>query len=150
MTVQLEDLGPHNWEEVADLAVADDQRGLIATNLYSIAESQFLPDFHTKAIVFGKDVVGFAMYGEDPDDGHAWLYRLMIDHRFQRRGFGRAALRLVICDVQQELRADVLRLGVVPENAVAKALYESAGFRPTGQSISGEEVLELRIETGCI
>ncbi|WP_458682594.1 GNAT family N-acetyltransferase [Prescottella equi] len=150
MTVQLENLGPHNWEEVADLAVADDQRELIATNLYSIAESRFLPGFHTKAVVFGEDIVGFAMYGRDPDDGYVWLYRLMIDHRFQRQGLGRAALRQVICHVQHELRAGDLRLGVIPENTVAKALYESAGFRPTGQCISGEEVLELDIETGCI
>lgn len=85
-TVRLEHLDRQNWEDVAELAVADDQRGLIASNVYSIAESRFLPGFSTKAVVFEDDIVGFVMYGPDPDDGHVWLYRLMIDHRFQHRG----------------------------------------------------------------
>ncbi|MEV6135997.1 GNAT family N-acetyltransferase [Nocardia sp. NPDC051990] len=144
-TVQLEHLGRQNWEEVAELDVADDQRGLIASNLYSIAESRFLPGFLTKAVVFEGDIVGFVMYGPDPDDGHVWLYRLMIDHRFQHRGLGRAALREVVREVHEELGAQVLRLGVAPENVIAKSLYKSSGFLPTGQSICGEEILQFQI-----
>ncbi len=85
------------------------------------------------------------MYGPDPDDGHVWLYRLMIDHRFQHQGLGRAALREVTREVHEELGAQVLRLGVAPENAIAKSLYESFGFLPTGQSICGEEILQLQL-----
>ncbi|MFE7427495.1 hypothetical protein [Streptomyces sp. NPDC057545] len=35
--------------------------------------------------------------------------------------------------------------GVAPENAIAKSLYESFGFLPTGQSICGEEILQLQL-----
>ncbi|QBJ97002.1 GNAT family N-acetyltransferase [Rhodococcus sp. ABRD24] len=147
MTVQLENLNRDNWEEVAELAVADGQAGLIASNLYSIAESRFLPDFLTKAVVFEGDIVGFVMYGPDPDDGHVWLYRLMIDHRFQHRGLGRAALHEVVRDAREHLGAHVLRLGVAPENVVAKSLYESFGFRPTGLFIGGEDILQVPTAT---
>jgi len=143
--VQLEDLGRQNWEEVSELDVADDQRGLIASNLYSIAESRFLPGFLTQAVEFESDIVGFVMYGPDPDDGHVWLYRLMIDHRCQHRRLGRAAVRAVIRQVHEELRAQVLHLGVAPENSTAMSLYESCGFLPTGQSIGREEILQLQI-----
>ncbi|WP_329816056.1 GNAT family N-acetyltransferase [Streptomyces sp. JV185] len=143
--MKLEHLGPQNWEDVAELAVADNQRGLVASNLYSIAQSRFLPGFLTKAAVFEGDIVGFVMYGPDPDDGHIWLYRLMIDHRFQHQGLGRAALREVVREVQEEFGAQVLRLGVDPENTIAKSLYESFGFLPTGQSIGGEEILQFQL-----
>lgn len=144
-TVRLEHLTVDNWEEVAELSVAEEQQGTVASNLYSIAESRFLPGFLTKAVISETDTVGFAMYGPDPDDGHIWLYRLMIDHRFQRRGFGRLALREVVRAVSHEFGAQILRLGVAPKNGAAISLYESSGFRPTGQFIGSEKIYQLEI-----
>ncbi|MER7499704.1 GNAT family N-acetyltransferase [Nonomuraea pusilla] len=143
--VRLDDLTLETWEEVADLAVADDQRHLVAPNLYSIAESRFLPGFLTRAVMHDGQAVGFAMYGPDPDDGQVWLYRLMIDRAHQGKGLGRAALRQVIAHVRDELGAPVLRLGVRADNAAATALYASAGFVPTGQVFGDETVMELRL-----
>ncbi|MDH6197520.1 diamine N-acetyltransferase [Mycobacterium frederiksbergense] len=143
LNMQLEDLHQDNWEEVAELEVADDQRGFMASNLYSIAQSRFLPGFFTKAVVSENRIVGFAMYGPDPDDGHIWLYRLMIDRHHQRRGLGRAALGRILQHVHADLHAPVLRLGVRPDNSAAKTLYESVGFRSTGQSIDDEEILQF-------
>ncbi|WP_433225791.1 GNAT family N-acetyltransferase [Microtetraspora malaysiensis] len=130
---------------MADLTVADEQRDLIASNLYSIAESRFLPGFLTRAVMHEERAVGFAMYGPDPDDGQMWLYRLMIDKAFQGRGLGRAALQQVITHVRDEFDAPVLRLGVRADNVAAKALYAAAGFVPTGQAFGDEDVLELRL-----
>ncbi|MGV9771106.1 GNAT family N-acetyltransferase [Streptosporangium sp. NPDC003464] len=143
--VRLEDLCRETWEDVADLTVADDQSDLIASNLYSIAESRFLPGFVTQAVMHGECAVGFAMYGPDPDDGQVWLYRLMIDKSHQGKGLGRAALRQIVAHVRDGLGAPVLRLGVRADNVVAKALYTSAGFAPTGQTFGEEEILELRL-----
>ncbi|MGV9307401.1 GNAT family N-acetyltransferase [Nonomuraea sp. NPDC003727] len=147
--VRLDDLCPETWEEVAELTVADDQRDLIASNLYSIAESRFLPGFMTRAVVHDERPVGFAMYGPDPDDGQMWLYRLMIDQAHQGKGLGRAALEQIITHVRDELGAPVLRLGVRADNVAAKALYLSAGFVPTGQTFGEEDVLELRLSAGA-
>ncbi|MFF4772908.1 GNAT family N-acetyltransferase [Microtetraspora fusca] len=143
--VRLDDLSRETWEEVADLTVADDQRDLIASNLYSIAESHFLPGFVTRAVTHDERAVGFAMYGPDPDDGQMWLYRLMIDKDHQGKGLGRAALQQVIAHVRDEFDAPVLRLGVRTDNVAAKALYTSAGFVPTGQVFGDEDILELRL-----
>ncbi|MFI6998345.1 hypothetical protein [Nocardia sp. NPDC050175] len=76
---ELSDLCADTWEDVAELTVADDQSGLVATNLYSIAESRFLPGFLTRAVRVAGEAVGLVMYGTDQDDGQFWLYRLMID-----------------------------------------------------------------------
>ncbi|MFI6583098.1 GNAT family N-acetyltransferase [Embleya sp. NPDC050493] len=142
--VQLADLDRENWEEVIDLAVSREQRDFIAPNLYSVAESRFLPGFVTRAVLHEGRTVGFAMYGPDPDDGEIWLYRLMIDENHQARGLGRAALREIITHVGEAFGAPVLRLGVRADNVAARALYISAGFVPTGQTFGDEEILELR------
>ncbi|MFI7003439.1 GNAT family N-acetyltransferase [Nocardia sp. NPDC050175] len=125
--------------------MADEQSGLVATNLYSIAESRFLPGFLTRAVRVAGEAVGFVMYGPDLDDGHIWLYRLMIDKDAQGNGFGAAALRAVIAHVRDDLAAPLIRLGVQQNNERARALYINAGFVPTGEHFGAEEILELRI-----
>ncbi|MFI7465030.1 GNAT family N-acetyltransferase [Nonomuraea sp. NPDC049646] len=145
--VRLDDLCLETWEAVAELRVADDQADLVAPNLYSIAESRFLPGFVTRAVMHDELAVGFAMYGPDPDDGQIWLYRLMIDKDHQGKGLGRAALQQVIAHVRDAFDAPVLRLGVRDDNVAARALYAAAGFVPTGQRFGREDVLELRLRT---
>lgn len=143
--VRLADLDHANWEEVVDLTVSREQRDFIAPNVYSIAESRFLPGFVTRAVLHEESAVGFAMYGPDPDDGEIWLYRLMIDEAHQARGLGRAALREVVTHVGEMFSAPLLRLGVRADNVAARALYISAGFVPTGQVFGDEEILDLRL-----
>ena len=95
------------------------------------------------AIYDGETPVGFLMYCVDRDDGEWWIYRLMVDARFQRRGCGTAALALVL----ERMRADATRsrvfLGVHRQAAAAVALYERAGFRFTGQVFGAEHIMRL-------
>lgn len=143
--VRLSDLRRDTWEVVVGLTVADDQRDFVAPNVFSVAESRFLPGFMTRVVLHGEEAVGFAMYGPDPDDGHLWLYRLMIDKDHQGNGLGRAALHEIITHVRDELDAPLLRLGVRADNTAATALYTSVGFVFTGQAYGSEEILDLHL-----
>lgn len=60
-----------------------EQQTLIASNLYSIAEVQFLDDFYAKGIYLDETMIGFTMFGIDSDDNNYWIYRLMIDKNFK-------------------------------------------------------------------
>lgn len=77
--VTLIDINKDNWEICAELSVSDVQAQFIASNLYSIAEVQFLPSFKLKGISYNNELAGMVMYGIDPDDGNYWIYRFMID-----------------------------------------------------------------------
>ncbi|MEX9566628.1 hypothetical protein [Providencia vermicola] len=68
--VTLVGLNQDNWEDCADLQVSEEQAQFIASNLYSIAEVQFLPRFIVKGIQHQDTLVGLVMYGIDPDDGN--------------------------------------------------------------------------------
>jgi len=86
-------------------------------------------------------VVGFVMHGVDPDDESAWIGGLVIDRAHQRRGIGRAVVDLLVARAAAEGRATAL--SYEPANAVAKSLYERAGFAETGER-DGAEVVARR------
>ena len=77
--------------------------------------------------------------------GRLWLDRLLIDRRFQGRGYGQAALAALLERLEREYHKKRIYLSVVEANRPAAALYESFGFRFTGErDTHGERVMCLR------
>jgi diamine N-acetyltransferase len=72
-----------------------------------------------------------------------FLWRLLIDARFQRRGYGRAAMMLVIGVVRQSPGATDLYTSVHPGDDGPAPFYRSLGFEPTGEWFDGEEVYRV-------
>ncbi len=144
--VELKEVTKESWPEVMNLAFKLEQGGLVAPNFYRVREFKAEPTFVQLAIFHEENVVGFAMYGLDPDDGKYWVYRLMIDVDQQRKGFGKAAL-IKLIDMMSELPdCDEIFVGYRPENFVAHALYMSAGFKRTGQMLQGEYIARLDLK----
>lgn len=127
---------------VIRLAVAPEQESFVANNARSLAQAYVEPDWVPLAICRGEEPVGFAMYGPDPDTGAWWLIRYMIAAEHQRKGYGRAALPLVIARMR-EAGAGPILLGCDPLNHGAIALYESFGFVPTGEIEDDEAIYRL-------
>jgi len=84
---------------------------------------------------------------EDLSDGkpYYYLWRMMIDNDHQSKGYGRAALHLLLQEIKKfpQGKADKMFTSVVPGNTAATRLYESFGFEKTGEVLDGEEVMEL-------
>ncbi|HEY7035635.1 MAG TPA: GNAT family N-acetyltransferase [Thermomicrobiales bacterium] len=147
MTIVLRPITKDNWEEAAGLRVREDQSDFVAPNVWSIAESKFYPALQLMAIVDDDTAVGFLMYGIDPQDGQYWLYRFMIDGRYQGRGFGRTALARLIDLLRRTPGCTALNVGYDPANVVAERLYLSAGFEKTGLAPWGELTARLFLGT---
>jgi diamine N-acetyltransferase len=64
--------------------------------------------------------------------------------RNQRRGIGRRAMQQVV-EHWRELGVTVARTSVVPSNTGATRLYESLGFRLTGEEEHRELVMALEM-----
>lgn len=72
------------------------------------------------------------------------LWRLMIDERYQNKGYGREAIRLAL-DLIRTFpcgKAAYYSLSYEPENDVAKKLYHSFGFVENGE-MDGDEVVAV-------
>lgn len=102
--------------------------------------------------VYADDVpVGFLMLADGAEPGNGvipwprYLWRMLIDSRYQGQGYGRTALDLVVTDLRARSDADVLITSVVPGEGSPYGFYLRYGFRPTGEWFDHEQVLALRI-----
>lgn len=90
-------------------------------------------------------MVGFTLFDEEPypDDGCYWIVRYMVDERYQRKGYGRAALTEIINTIKSKRKGTKIRISHVPNNIVVNKLYKEFDFVETGEIIDGEIVLDL-------
>lgn len=138
-----------NWKELIRLKVREDQTHFVASNLYSIAEAQFGDDYegHWDLHPFGiyddgGTPVGFLMYGfnfEHPKQ-QAFIIRLMVDEKYQGKGFGRFGMQQMLETFRADERIQTVGISYEPENEAARKLYASLGFEETGEVV-GEEVV---------
>lgn len=154
--LRLEPVNGRNVWPIVNLNVREDQKGFVATNSESIIEAYIAEKFNGHAYPFGifddDTPVGFLMIGYGVDDywtdapriaeGNYNLWRLMIDEKYQRMGYGRQAIRLALDFIHTYPcgEAECCYLSYEPENAVAKKLYNAMGFRETGEQ-DGEEII---------
>ncbi|MEH7463764.1 GNAT family N-acetyltransferase [Bacillus thuringiensis] len=143
--ISLKTIDKSNWEDAIQLSVNQEQQPFIASNLYSIAEVQFLDNFYAKGIYLDNEMVGFTMFGIDFDDHNYWIYRLMIDKAFQGRGIGIHAIKLVIEEIRRmnDTNIALIMIGYHPENLAAKFAYQKAGFVEMELSSWGEKLAKF-------
>lgn len=139
--VSLRELTSENWEKVVALSVAAEQADFVDTNLYALAESKVLGWGEPVAIYAGEEPVGMMVYGE-ADAGRCVIHHVMVDQRFQRAGYGRAALEEAIRRLRARPGCKVIELSYWPGNPAVR-LYERLGFAHTGEYRGEETVMRL-------
>ena len=137
-----------NLRAVLELSVADHQlKTYPRSNAYSIAEAHYPPDDDTvwlRAIYAGQTPVGLILTSEAEDRGEYFLWRLMVDHRFQGRGYGRRAVELLVERILRTDNAKALTTSHLHADANAGRFYQRLGFEYTGKRIGAHD-LELRL-----
>ena len=129
---------------ITALEIAPEQHGLVSPNAVSIAEAYFEPKAWFRAVYYGEDPAGFAMVWRDPDEREFYIWRFMVDARFQGKGIGRRALELLLDEARVD-GVDEVKLSVVPGVRGAMGFYERFGFEPTGVVEGGQEEMRLRL-----
>lgn len=151
---ELHPVTKENWVALIKLQVREDQRHFVATNVFSIAQAQFGDDYeghwdlHPFGIYDQEAPVGFLMYGHN--FGHpryeVFILRLMVDEKFQGKGYGRFGMQKVLEILRPDERIHAVGISYEPENAAARKLYAGLGFVETGRMLEGEAeaILKLR------
>ena len=141
--VTLRKLTSENLRAILELSVTDHQlNSYPRSNAYSIAEAHYPADedpVWLRAIYAGETPVGFMMTSEAPNQGEYFLWRLMIDQRFQGSGYGRRAVQLLIERIQQSDNPKALITSHLLEDANTGHFYEQLGFEYTGELIGEDE-----------
>jgi diamine N-acetyltransferase len=133
-------------DTLVKLKVGAHQPGLVADNVKTLAQAAYEPNSTVWGLWSGETAVGlmamidFVGYphlfeGEDPNS--AYLWRLMIDHAQQGKGFGRQALTLAR-DVAKGWQRPRLYASVADVPHSNLGFYLKNGFRETGRIFDGE------------
>ena len=156
--LKLKKINRKNVGEILKLEVFDNQKSFIAPNNISIIEAYLAIVENGHVFTFGvynDDVpVGFLMIGFDvnSDDadapriakGNYNIWRLMIDKKFQGKGFGKKAMNLALEFVKTFPcgTAKYCWLSYESDNDIARQLYQSVGFVETDEK-DGEEIVAI-------
>ena len=138
-----------NLDAVMKLEVAAGQKHLVATVPVSLAQVAYEPAGRAVAMFDGEQAVGMmllydARMDKDKPAEQLYVWRLLVDARLQRRGYGRLAMDWV---VEEARRLGLCEVGLshVDADGHAGAFYEKLGFAYTGEKDGRELKMRLRL-----
>ena len=131
-------------DDITKLKVNKDQKNFVAPNADSLIDAYFALtedkiDVYPFGIYLGKKPIGFIMIAYDCPwatkyyglpEKYYYIWRFMIDKKYQGQGYGKEAMKLAIEFIKTfpSGKADACWLSYEPENKVARGLYLKLGF----------------------
>jgi GNAT superfamily N-acetyltransferase len=150
--VSLRPITESNRAGVEALRVAPDQERFVSSVVDSLLEAVEEPGGRAVywAVYADETPVGFVMISDEvdpcPDYIPHFLWKLLIDERYQRQGFGRATLDLIVEYFRGRPGVEVLSTSAGQGDGSPIAFYERYGFEQTGEIVfDGEVLLQLRL-----
>lgn len=150
--VHLRPVAEENRAAVEAIQDTDEQSDYVTGVAESLVEAAQTPDARPwyRGLYDGETLVGFVMISDGITVqnplylGPYYLWRLLVDERYQGRGYGSAAIRLVVDYLRAE-RPDATELLTSTARGPASPIgfYLGVGFRRTGEVHEGEDVLTL-------
>jgi len=143
--IELVEITPDNYEDVAKLVTHKSQERFVAPMLWSYADALFPEEVDgaqvvpwMRAITADGELVGFVMLALSTEHHpEPYLWRLLIDRRHQRRGIGGRSLDLV--EAEMQARGDSSLLVSWAEGKGSPGpMYLKRGFETTGRIVEGE------------
>jgi len=141
--VQLADVTGGNYRRCCALTVAPAQERFVAPATAILARAYAYRESGARARIIcdGDAMVGLLLTRRWAEGNCYILDQLLIDHRFQRRGYGRSAVALLLEELRAEAAHPAVILCCCEEDKAAFRLYQQAGFAPTGERDENEIIL---------
>jgi diamine N-acetyltransferase len=153
--VSLRELDNSSARMVTDLCVSPLQTPYVATNQKSLIDAKGNPGSWSRAIYADETPVGFVLLFmpflpgaiERPQirPDQIALWRFMIDHCYQRIGFGHQALLLIHDECKSHSGVREILSSYVPGPHGPEKFYLSHGFVKTGGTRNGGTEIEIAL-----
>ena len=149
--VALRPISESNREAVEALRVSPAQEQFVSGVAESLVEAEEEPDGRAMywAVYDDETPVGFVMISDEvgsPEYIAHYLWKLLIDERYQRRGLGTATLDLVVDYFRGRPGVDDLWTSAGQGDGSPITFYERYGFERTGEIVfDNEALLRLRL-----
>ena len=151
--VSLREITDQNREAVVALRIAASQKGYVSSVADSLEEARDTPEGNPwyRAIYADDEPVGFVMlsWNVTPDPpriiGPWFLWKLLIDERHQRKGYGTATLDLIVEYFRGRPGVEVIWMSAGQGEGSPIPFYERYGFEQTGEIEDDEVKLRFTI-----
>jgi len=133
--IRLESIDETNWREVVCLSVNEEQRPFLDSAIGILARGYVYRDCNARvfAVADDNEIVGVAMVRDLDEEPACYdLQQFMIDQRFQNKGYGTKALRLIMDLLRNEKKYNCIEVCVNKQDRPALHIYQKAGFADTG------------------
>lgn len=140
--IQLIDVDPGNWR--SGLQVAESQKHYVANSAVMLARAYAYRNQRSRAFIVcdGETPVGMGLYYDLPEMGCYDFSQFFIDERYQGKGYGKEATKMVLDALRADGKYNKVSLCYIEGNEGAKKLYESFGFVETDRD-EDEIIMEL-------
>ena len=147
--IHLEKITEENFIDAFHLKLAPGQEAFVSHPVRSLAQAYVYRDqCQPFGIYADEKMVGYVMVIYDYDVPEYDIWHMMIDEAEQGKGYGSAALALVLDYIKAKPfgGSDRVALTCNKENENASALYRKLGFAPTGAE--DEDEIEMALTLG--
>lgn len=144
--ILFKEINEDNFSAIVQMKRPSDE-GFVASNVYSLAQAWLYRnnnDVYPFAIYNDEIPVGFMLLDEDLEERYLVIWRIMFPIEYQNKGYGTQAIKKIIQMARDSNKYDYILIDCVPENIIAKHVYEKLGFKPTGKIVNDGEI-ELRL-----
>lgn len=137
MAITLRDITGDNYFQVLELKISPEQEAakFVAPVVRSLADAWYYRDegiTYPKAIYAKEDLVGFIMYDLDPESQQVFIWRFLIDQRYQGKGYGRQTIEAVLAMAKEQAQMTKVVADYVDGNEPMKKILLGLGFEETG------------------
>ena len=151
--VTLRQITDDNIQSVLAMRTTPEQERFVSSVAQSLAEAAECPEANPwfRAVFVDLRPVGFVMLGWDVEPeppelvGPWFLWKLLIDHRHQGRGYGKAVVQEVVRLIRAEGATELLT-SYAPGEGGPDGFYARLGFIPTGEFHDGEILTRLDLQ----
>lgn len=147
--IHLEKITEENFIDAFHLKLAPGQEAFVSHPVRSLAQAYVYRDqCQPFGIYADEKMVGYVMVIYDYDVPEYDIWHMMIDEAEQGKGYGSAALALILDYIKAKPfgSSDRVALTCNKENENASALYQKLGFAPTGAE--DEDEIEMALTLG--
>lgn len=133
--IKFVEINEQNWLEVASLRVHEEQKRFLDQPIGIIARGYVYRSCNARVFGIANDeqIVGVALVKDMDEEPACYdLQQFLIDRRFQKKGYGTKALRLILEQLSKERKYERVDVCVDKRNTAALGMFKTAGFADTG------------------
>ena len=146
--IRLELINKDNFDQVLDLEVAPKDQRRVASVEYSLAQAWLYrdsEDLFPYAVKSGQLTVGFLLLSYQPMENSYYIWRLLIDQKYQNQRFGKEVIQQVLQRARDDQQCHKVTVNYVIGNHKMRYILEKFGFQPVG--LDGQEMkMELIVK----